>query len=154
MEKIIVQSLPRIIVASHREVIKSYDELGPLCVNVIGPEIERLGCKCSPTGYCFSTEYPSAFVDGIDVEYCEQVEEALADSDIIRFRTLPAVKRAVCLQHVGPYTRFNETYTKLFRYIEEQGLRVAGNPRAVYVDGAWNQPDPAKWLSIIQIPVE
>jgi effector-binding domain-containing protein len=46
------------------------------------------------------------------------------------------------------------SFTELFRYIEEQGYRVVGLHRTVYVDGIWNQSDPEKWLSIIQVPVE
>lgn len=51
MEKFSIQSLPEIIVASHREVIASYEALGPLCVEKIGPEMQRLGCKCPTPGY-------------------------------------------------------------------------------------------------------
>ena len=39
MEKFSIQSLPEIIVASHREVISDYSALGPLCVEKIGPEM-------------------------------------------------------------------------------------------------------------------
>ena len=45
MEKFSIQSLPEIIVASHREVIPSYEAIGEMCCNVIGPELQRLGCK-------------------------------------------------------------------------------------------------------------
>ena len=41
-----------------------------------------------------------------------------------------------------------------FRYIDEQGYKVVGQPRTSYIDGAWNQDDPEKWLSVIQIPIE
>ena len=30
-------------------------------------------------------------------------------------------------------------------------IRIAGTS---YIDGAWNQEDPEKWLSVIQIPIE
>ena len=42
------ESLPEIIVASHREVIPDYAAIGPMCVEKIGPEMQRLGCKCPP----------------------------------------------------------------------------------------------------------
>jgi hypothetical protein len=60
------------------------------------------------------------------------------DSAIIQFKRLPAVPRALCMKHIGPYERFYESFTEAFRYIE----------------GAWNQEDPEKWLSVIQIPIE
>ena len=155
MEKFCIQSLPEIIVASHREVISGYSALGLLCVNKIGPEMQRLGCKCPPPGYCFTIEHNQEFcAENIDIEYCEQVEEMGNDSDIIQFKRLPAVEKALCMKHVGPYERFYESFTEALAYMEEQGYRLAGHPRTSYIDGIWNQEDPEKWLSIIQIPIE
>ena len=155
MEKFNIQSLPEIIVASHREVIADYSALGMLCVNTIGPEMQRLGCKCPLPGYCFTIEHnPEYATSKIDIEYCEQVEEMGKESDIIKFKHLPAVPKALCMKHVGPYERFYESYTEAFKYMDEQGYKMAGHPRTCYIDGAWNQDDPEKWVSIIQIPVE
>lgn len=155
MEKFSIQSLPEIIVASHREIIADYSALGPLCVNKIGPEMQRLGCKCPPPGYCFTIEHAKEYhPTDIDIEYCEQVEEMGIDSRIIQFKRLPAVPKALCMKHIGPYERFYESYTKAFKYMEEQGYRMAGRPRTCYIDGAWNQDDPEKWVSVIQIPIE
>ena len=155
MEKFCIQSLPEIIVASHREVISGYSALGLLCVNKIGPEMQRLGCKCPPPGYCFTIEHNQEFcAENIDIEYCEQVEEMGVDSDIIQFKRLPAVEKALCMKHVGPYERFHESFIEAFAYMEEQGYKIAGALRTSYIDGAWNQEDPEKWLSIIQIPIE
>ena len=155
MEKFSIQSLPEIIVASHREVIPNYAALGPMCYKKIGPEMHRLGCKCPPPGYCFTIEHNKEYTPtDIDIEYCEQVEEMGTDSAIIQFKRLPAVPKALCMKHVGPYERFYESYTEAFRYLEEQGYKIAGQPRTCYIDGAWNQDDPEKWLSVIQIPIE
>jgi DNA-binding transcriptional MerR regulator len=155
MEKFSIQSLPEIIVASHREVIPNYTALGPLCVEKIGPEMQRLGCKCPPPGYCFTVENNKEYTPtDIDIEYCEQVEEMGQDSAIIQFKRLPAVPRALCMKHIGPYERFYESFTEAFRYIEEHGYKVIGQHRTCYIDGAWNQEDSEKWLSVIQIPIE
>lgn len=155
MEKFSIQSLPEIIVASHREVIPNYEALGSLCCNVIGPEMQRLGCKCPPPGYCFTIEHNQEYTPtNIDIEYCEQVEEMGVDSNLIQFKKLEAVPTAICMKHYGPYDRFYESYLELFKYIEEQGYKICGHPRCCYVDGIWNQEDPEKWLSIIQAPVE
>ena len=155
MEKFNIQSLPEIIVASHREVIPNFEALGPLCYEKIGPEMQRLGCKCPQHGYCFTVEHGSEYTPtNIDIEYCEQVEEMGTDSAIIKFKRLPAVPKALCMKHIGPYERFYESFTELFKYIEDHGYKIAGKHRTCYVDGAWNQDDPEKWVSIIQIPIE
>ena len=155
MEKFSIQSLPEIIVASHRAIIADYSALGMLCVNKIGPEMQRLGCKCPPPGYCFTIEHQQEYSsDNIDIEYCEQVEEMGEDSNIIQFKRLPAVEKVLCMKHVGPYELFYESYAEAFNYMQEQGYKLSGYPRTCYIDGAWNQNDPELWVSIIQIPIE
>ena len=155
MEKFSIQTLPEIIVASHREVIPDYAALGPLCVNVIGPEMQRLGCKCPPPGYCFTIEHDKEYTPtNADVEYCEQVEAMGTDSAIIKFKRLPEVPQALCMKHIGPYERLYESFIEAFRYIDEHNYKISGQPRTCYIDGAWNQKDPEKWLTIIQIPIE
>ncbi|MBO4599534.1 MAG: MerR family transcriptional regulator [Bacteroidales bacterium] len=154
MEKFTIQQLPEIIVASHREVLPSFDAIGSMVVDKIAPEMQRLGCKCPPPGYCFTTEHNKEYSEtDIDLEYCEQVEEPFADSAILQCKRLPVVPMALCVKHHGPYNRLYESYVEAFKYIAEQGYSVAGSPRAVYVDGIWNQEDPEQWLTIIQIPI-
>lgn len=155
MEQISIQSLPEIIVASHREIIPNYDALGALCVNKIGPEMQRLGCKCPPPGYCFTIEHNKEYRStDLDIEYCEQVEEMGKDSNIIQFKHLPAVEKALCIKHLGPYERFHESFAEAFRYMEEKGYKLVGHTRICYIDGVWNKDNPEQWLSIIQIPIE
>ena len=155
MEKFNIESLPEIIVASHREIIPSYAELGNMVVNKIGPEMQRLGCKCPTPGYCFTIEHAKEYTPtNVDVEYCEQVEEMGVDSSIIQFKRLPFVPKALCMKHIGPYERFYESFMEAHAYMCKNGYKIAGHPRTCYVDGIWNQNNPEKWLSIIQIPIE
>lgn len=155
MEKVSIQSLPEIIVASHREIIPNYDALGALCVNKIGPEMQRLGCKCPPPGYCFTIEHNKEYRStDLDIEYCEQVEEMGKDSNIIQFKHLPTVEKALCIKHIGGYERFHESFAEAFRYMEEKGYKPVGHTRICYIDGVWNKDNPEQWLSIIQIPIE
>lgn len=153
MENFSIGSLPEIIVASHREVIPTYADLGRLCWEKIGPEMARLGCKCVEPGYCFTVEHHEYRPEQIDIEYCEQVEEMGRDSDIIKFKRLPAIPKVLFVKHVGPYERFYDTFVEAFRYMDEHGLQLAGQPRTSYVDGVWNQENPELWLSILQIPL-
>ena len=155
MERYSIESLPEVIVASHREVISDYSALGMLCYAKIGPEMQRLGCKCPMPGYCFTIEHSEEYSpDSIDIEYCEQVVAMGQNSHIIQFKCLPAVEKALCVKHMGPYERFYETFAEVFQYIEENGYRIIDHPRTCYIDGIWNQEDPEKWLSIIQVPIE
>lgn len=154
MEKFYVDTLPSVIVACSRFTIGTYDDLGPHLVSVVAPEMARLGCQCPEPGYCFTVETAAEYRPrDIEVEYCEQVLSAGTDSPIVQFKTLPEVPQAICMKVYGPYDRLYQSYVELFAYIAREGYILDGHPRAVYVDGIWNEEDPAKWLTIIQTPV-
>ena len=155
MEKITIQSLPGCIVASYKGVIPSYNDLGRVCCEVIGPEMQRLGCECTEPGFCFTRELNKEYTPtDIAIEYCEAVKEARTDSALIQFYELAPVEKAICYKHYGPYDKLYESYCELFSYAQREGYEVLEAPRAVYVDGIWNQEDPSKWLTIIQLPVK
>lgn len=154
MTGITIESLPAVTVASFRSVISSYEELGRLCYEVIGPEMARLGCECPEPGYCYTIEHGGYKPHDIDIEYCEKVIAKGQDSAIIRFRDIPEVAEAACLKVYGSYDKLYQNYIDLFAWIEKNGYRVADSPRANYIDGIWNQNDPDKWLTIIQVPIE
>jgi len=154
MEKIYFDSLPEIMVAYNQTTLNSYEELGPHLVNIVGPEMARLGCKCPEPGYCFTIEPDGEYKEtDFKIEYCEKVTEKGKDSDIVKFKKLPEVQTAICMKVYGPYSLLRESYLELFEEIAKLGYEIAGAPRANYVDGIWNQDDSTKWLTIIQVPV-
>ena len=51
------------------------------------------------------------------------------------------------------YNRLNENIREVLEWIEANGYTITYPPRYSYVDGIWNQEDPEKWLTIIQVPV-
>ena len=61
---------------------------------------------------------------------------------------------AETLTYYGPYSGLYQAYIELFEYLEKEQWKIVGQPRASYVDGIWNEEDPQKWLTIIQVPVE
>lgn len=154
MEKVIIKTLPAVTIASYRKIIKTYAELGALCVNVIGPEMRRCGCTCDTVSYCYTFEHDKEHKDrDIDVEYCEAVDKPFTESGTLKCKAIPEVKTAATIEHRGGYD-FQESVTGIMNYIEEHGYRITGYPRFCYIDGAWNKEDEADWLTEIQVPVE
>ena len=114
MEKAFIKELPAVVVASHRRVVRGYDEVFDLCPNVIGPEMARLGCECSEPGYCFTIDHTCEFRErDIDIEYCEAVTERKEESELIEFKELEAVPTAVCMYHRGNYDTLPQTFAEL-----------------------------------------
>lgn len=155
MEDFVIKTLPHIIVASHRQVLDSYADLFNLCPNVIAPEMERLGCKCSEPGYCFTIDHNKEYREkNVDVEYCEAVTEKKTDSDLIQFKELEEVKTALCFNHYGAYEKFHLSWAKIYAYLEKNAYQIVDNPRFCYIDGIWNKENPNEWLTEIQVPIK
>lgn len=155
MSKIVIRPLAGGVFACYRNHIKSYDELGPLCVNVIGPEMARLGCVCpEETAYCFTIDYNRNHnPNDIDIEYCEKVAQRCQDSDILKFRDLPVVENAVCLEHKGAYM-FEESVAQIMEFIEKSEWDYDGEFRFNYVHGVWDCESVDDWLTVIEVPVK
>lgn len=150
-----IKELPEVIVAYLRTVIQSYDDLFHLMPEVLGPEMERLGCKCAEPEYCFNVYHYEEYRDhDIDVSLCQAVTERKEDSDVAKFQTIARVPQAACLLHKGPYRTLRNAYTFAAQWIEQNGYRLAGPPRESYTDGIWNKESEEDWLTELQFPVE
>lgn len=152
---IYLDKLPSVIVASHTMMVSNYKELEKYVMEVVGPEMLRLGCITPHPIYCFSQETGNILGDGrFEVEFCDEVLELQDDSEIVQFKQLPEVPLALCMKVYGANDKLEAKRMQLLAEITQRGYKIVGIPRYNYVDGAWNQKDPKKWLTIIQAPVE
>lgn len=152
---IYLDKLPSVIVASHTTMLSDYKELEKYVMEVVGPEMLRLGCVASHPIYCFSQETGIVSKDGrFEVEFCNEVIELREDSEIVQFKQLPEVPLALCMKVYGANDKLEGNRMQLLAEIAKRGYHVAGTLRYYYVNGAWNQKNPQKWLTIIQVPVE
>lgn len=149
-----IRTLPAHIAAQYRQVIKNYDELSTLCINTIGPEMMRLGCMCPEPQYSYIIIHNEDHQTGdLDVTYCEAVDKQHNNSKILQFIEIPAVERALCWHHLGPYTSLSHTLEKLIIYIETKGFVPTNSTRFCFIDGPWNKQNPEDYLTEIQIPI-
>ena len=150
-----IKELPEVKIAYMRTVIQGYDDLFHLMPEVLGPEMERLGCKCAEPEYCFNIYHYEEYRDhDIDVSLCQAVTELKPDSGIAKFTTIPRVPQAASLFHRGPYSTLPAAYTYAAQWIEQNGYRLAGPPRESYIDGVWNKESEEDWLTELQFPIE
>lgn len=156
-QNIVIKPLAGGTVASFSKVLKSYDELGPLCCGEIYNEMMRLECVCpQETAYCFTVDHNKNYdPTNIDLEYCEVVSSHNnLPSDIIKFKQIPVVEKAVCFSHYGDYQSFGESMSVIMNYIESHKLKIASDPRFCYIHGAWDCDNAQDWLTEIQVPVQ
>lgn len=153
--EIYLDKLPSINVVSHTLMLIDYSELGKQVMNVVVPEMLRLGCITPRPIYSFSQETGNFLEDGkFEVEFCNEVIQMGQDSDILHFKQLPEVPLALCMKVYGSHTRLDACRRQLFVEIVQRGYVIVGTPRYNYVQGSLTQKNSQKWLTIIQIPVE
>jgi effector-binding domain-containing protein len=90
--------------------------------------------------------------NGVELEAGFPVAERIPGSGDIVAGELAGGREAVAL-HVGPFGEVGPVYEALFKWIAEQGLTPAGQPREVYLTDPGAEPDPAKYRTEVICPV-
>jgi DNA-binding transcriptional MerR regulator len=152
--EVLIKELPEVIVASIRKVIADYNAFFDLFPNVMAKEMERVRCVCATPAYCFNIYHDGEYKEtDIDVEMCEAVTEMKPDTEILKFKKIDKVSTAACVLHRGDYSGLGKAYGELFKWIEQNGYIITGNPRESYIDGIWNKESADDWLTEIQVPI-
>lgn len=150
----VIKELPECIVYYKRVKVpgfESYYEIIP----AINEECARANPDLKPAvpGYCFCVYLDGEYKErDFNVEFCVAVDRFGKEVGDIKFKKLENVT-VVSVMHKGPYSELSKAYAYAFRWIEENGYAVAGNPRESYIDGVWNNKKAEEWLTEIQIPV-
>jgi effector-binding domain-containing protein len=109
-----------------------------------------------PAGPCLSIYHDEEYREkDWDIEVCEPVQEALEVSEPVLVRELPAVESMACVIHHGPFTSIGQAYDSIMKWIAENGYRINGPAREVYLQEArgGRQEDPDT-ITEIQFPVQ
>jgi len=100
------------------------------------------------------TKYYSWDPEGeTEMEAGAPVEQVVETQGEIQYVELPAVKVATAL-HTGPYEAVGPVYEAIEKFIEKEGLRVAGAVWEVYLTDPNTEPDPNKYKTQVYFPVE
>ena len=150
---VVIKSADEIRIASVRDVVPTPPEQGPLWEELEGYLAMQ---RVRPVGACFTLYYDDEFKErDWDLEVCEPIDVDLGESKRINVRTLPAVDSVACTIHHGPFTTISEAYNAVGQWITENGYRITGPCREVYLEPSENvsQTDP-NTVTEIQFPVE
>ncbi len=91
--------------------------------------------------------------EDVDYELMLPVMGEIEPLSPLNIKKLDAAKVASIL-HRGEHETMGESYDKLFKWIGEQGLQVAGNVREVYLRCPHTNNDPAGYVTEILVPVK
>jgi effector-binding domain-containing protein len=147
---VVIKKIEPLWVAGVRDIIPSYPEQGGLW-----NELESyLGSrKVTPNGACFTLYH--ADEPQIDAEVCEPLAAPFTAAGRVQVHELPAAEVASTIHH-GSFLTLSAAYEELLRWIEQNGYRISGPCRELYlqpprVGGDQNDPET---ITEIQFPVE
>lgn len=138
MERISIQRLPPIIVASHRRILKYRSCLKELCENIIDPELQRIGCKRTQPYYCFDIEHEKEYKpENIDIEYCVQVDEMANDSALIMFKQLIVITINASNLTIITARQYKKRATTNKKNLLDVLSMMENNGIKYWLDGGW-----------------
>jgi effector-binding domain-containing protein len=150
--EVVIKDVEALKVASTRGVVPTPPDQGTLW-RELGGYLAEQGVRQG--GACLSLYHDDEYQErDWDIEACQPVEADVPESERVKARVLPAAKMA-CTIHNGPFASIGEAYNAIAKWLDENGYRVVGSPREVYLrmaeDGSQNDPDT---VTEIQFPVE
>lgn len=148
---IIIKKIDPIRVATLRDKIPSYSAQGHLWEE-LGTHIEKHGAKIVPPCMIIYHE-PGYTEETVDAEVIEPIEGNLPETDRIQVKMLEGAEEMACVIHQGPYENLNQAYAAIMTWIEQNGYKIAGLSRELYLKGEWLTPDPNAFITEIQFPV-
>ncbi|MFZ5880026.1 MAG: MerR family transcriptional regulator [Chloroflexota bacterium] len=149
---VVVKHVDAIRIASVRGVVPTPPDQSRLW-GELGQTMAKQGIK--PVGACLSLYHDEDHKErDWDIEVCEPVAEEVTTSRGMNVYELPAVPSMVCAIHHGPFQSLNEAYDVLMKWVDENGYRINGPIREVYLRPSENesQTDP-NTVTEIQVPV-
>jgi effector-binding domain-containing protein len=149
---VVIKNVEEVKAASVRDVVPTPPEQGGLWGELEGYLAMN---RVRPTGACFTLYHDDEFKErDWDLEVCEPIDVDVSGSQRVKVRTLPASTMA-CTIHNGPFTTISEAYNAIGKWITDNGYRITGPCREVYLRPSKNgsQTDP-ETVTEIQFPVE
>jgi effector-binding domain-containing protein len=144
-----VRHLEETTVASMRRRIP-IEQLGAVMAELAEACRERgIAAAGPPMAIYYDTEFDPR---DTDVEVCVPVTAEFASDEKVRRRTLPGGAVATII-HRGGYDTIGESYAALMAFVQEQGHRVIGPPREVYLVGPGAPGGTESFQTEIQVPV-
>jgi effector-binding domain-containing protein len=149
---VVIKNIESLKVASVRGVVPTPPEQGRLWRQLEGYLSNQ---KIKPSGPCLSLYHDEEYKErDWDIEVCEPIEADVQQSEYIHVYELPGVKTMACVIHHGPLVTIGKAYDAIMRWIDENGYRVSGPAREVYLREAdhGSQEDP-ETVTEVQFPV-
>jgi len=149
--EVVIKKVADVRAATLRGIIPSYAEPQKLWAELMG----HIGkYHAAFAGPCFTLYHDECYKEkDVDAEVAQPVEGDVPASDRVTVRTVPGAEQMACLVHTGPYAGLKAAYQVLTTWLEENGYKVVGPDREVYLKGPADADDPSDFVTEIMFPV-
>ena len=151
--EVLLKQVDPLLVASIRDRIPIMSERGQM-YETLSAYLDQQGVQRSQPDLLLLHSRHELHDEGmsIDVEVAMPLPTALPGNEQIRIRTLPSTLMA-CTVHTGVDLSLGQAYMALYRWLKDNGYRLAGSPRHVHLQHAEDM-DPSHYVTEVQFPVE
>lgn len=142
----LVKSMPAIAL----RVSASEEEIGNAMGQAFGQLMAVAGGNIAGPPFSIWYKYdgsPFEFDNGIPVS-----KNIAVSGDIKSIKTYEG--KVVKASHIGSYETTQYSWEAVMKYMEENSLEPNGDPYEVYVTDPGSEPDPAKWITEIYMPIK
>ena len=150
-QEVTIKSINEIDVLAVRDTVPSYGDIEVLFDQVFGVlgknQLQPAG---PPIGIYHDQEHQEK---DVDIEIAIPLSQKDLDSTDLSTAQLPAVKEMACVFHQGGYSTIGASYGYLMKWVEENGYKITGPVREVYLRGP-ESGEEENYLTEIQLPVK
>ncbi|MNI28977.1 Multidrug-efflux transporter 1 regulator [compost metagenome] len=150
-----LKSIPSLQVLSLRKIIPDYFCEG-LLWNELACFIEEEDLNISQNSSSFAMYHDDEYKEAnVDVEVCVVVNQLGVSKNGFTFRQTEQVDTMAYTWVYGPFDNIASGYSSLAHWLQQHNqYRMKGRNRQICHRGPWNENDPNRYLTEIQIPVE
>lgn len=150
---ILIKSVPGCLVLSLRRIIPDYYAEGELWKELSAFATEN---QVDISDNTFSIYHDIEYKEtNVDVELCAPVKKHGKDSELCSYHYIEAVPIMACTMVYGDFYNIAGAYKAFAKWLSENSqYKMSGQTRQIVHRGPWNEEDPEKYLTEIQIPLE
>ena len=148
-----IKSIPEYCVLSLRRIVPTYYSEGDLwkelCTFVRTHKIE---ISENTFTICHDTDFRE---QDVDIELCAHVSQIYENIAPFRFRVVEAVPIMACTMVYGSFSNIKGAYIAFAEWLQKNSKYQMSCPmRQIVHRGPWNESEPEKYLTELQIPLE
>ncbi|KAA3665232.1 MAG: MerR family transcriptional regulator [Chloroflexi bacterium] len=148
---VVLKTVEPIHVASIRDVIGKYDQMGQLLGELFDVLAQN---RVRPMGPPMAIYFDEGYQEvNVDIETAVPVANAqLQENGRVKLHHLPAFEVASVL-YQGPYTHMSPAYQAIMEWISDNNYQIIGPNRDIYLRAPGLNVKPEEYVTEIQFPV-